>query len=183
MPRNRGGTAVILRPDMRSKTYNTSVVLEVQENTVESLPGLGLSDNDGGVDLLSQLRLSLLDGGHDHVTDTTGGQAVQTSTDTLDGDDVQVTGTRVVGAVHDGTDGETEGHLELATRGTTTARTRLVSPQVLLIRLPCSNRPLSSSAIPRRRIMKPGAGEHSPKFPFLLKISSWPAGCVSNLQT
>lgn len=119
------------------KTYNTSVVLEVQENTVESLPGLGLSDNDGGVDLLSQLRLSLLDGGHDHVTDTTGGQAVQASTDTLDGDDVQVTGTRVVGAVHDGTDGETEGHLELATRGTTTARTRLVSPQVLLIRLLC----------------------------------------------
>lgn len=74
-------------------TYDTSVVLEVQEDTVESLPGLGLSDDDSGVDLLSQLRLSLLDGGHDHVTDTTGGETVQTSTDTLDGDDVQVTST------------------------------------------------------------------------------------------
>lgn len=54
------------------------------------------------MDLLSQLRLSLLDCGHDHVTDTTGGQSVQAGTDTLDGDDVQVTGTGVVGAVHDG---------------------------------------------------------------------------------
>ena len=62
-----------------------------------------MPDNDGGVDLLSQLGLSLLDGGHDHVTDTAGGQAVQAGTDTLDGDDVQVAGTGVVGAVHDGT--------------------------------------------------------------------------------
>ena len=85
------------------KTYDTGVVLEVQEDTVESLPGLGLADDNGGVDLLSQLRLSLLDGGHDHVTDTTSGQTVQAGTDTLDGDDVQVTGTGVVGAVHDGT--------------------------------------------------------------------------------
>lgn len=82
---------------------DAGVVLEVQEDTVGALPGLGLSDDDGGVDLLAELGLSLLDGGHDHVTDTTGGQSVQAGTDTLDGDDVQVTGTRVVGAVHDGT--------------------------------------------------------------------------------
>lgn len=113
------------------------------------------------MDLLSQLRLSLLDGGHDHVTDTTGRETVQTSTDTLDGDDVQVTSTRVVAAVHDGAaifalvplflpspptihsvsvsqfdsgsvagslrggdvHWETEGHLQLATWGTTTAKT------------------------------------------------------------
>ena len=87
-------------------TYNTGVVLEVQEDTVESLPGLGLSDDNGGVDLLSEFRLSLLDGGHDHVTDTTSGQSVQASTNTLDGDDVEVSGTGVVGAVHDGTAGE-----------------------------------------------------------------------------
>lgn len=82
---------------------DTSVVLEVQEDTVGALPGLGLSDNDGRVDLLAELGLSLLDGGHDHVANTAGGQSVQAGTDTLDGDDVQVTGTRVVGAVHDGT--------------------------------------------------------------------------------
>lgn len=88
------------------QTYDTSVVLEVQEDTVESLPGLGLSNDNGGVDLLSEFGLSLLDGGHDHVTDTTSGQSVQASTNTLDGDDVEVSGTGVVSAVHDGTAGE-----------------------------------------------------------------------------
>lgn len=55
------------------------------------------------MDLLSQLGLSLLDGGDDHVTDTTSGETVQAGTDTLDGDDVQVASTGVVSAVHDGT--------------------------------------------------------------------------------
>ena len=84
-------------------TYDTGVVLEVEEDTIEALPGLGLADDDGGVDLLAELRLALLDGGHDHVADTTSGETVETSTDTLDGDDVKVTGTGVVRAVHDGT--------------------------------------------------------------------------------
>ena len=81
---------------------DTGVILKVEEDTVTSPPGLALADNDGGHDLLPELRLSLLDGGHDHVTGTTSGQAVKTRTDTLDGDDVQVAGTRVVAAVHDG---------------------------------------------------------------------------------
>lgn len=38
-----------------------------------------------------------------HVTDTTSGQSVQTGTNTLDGDDVEVSCTGVVCAVHDGT--------------------------------------------------------------------------------
>jgi hypothetical protein len=83
-------------------THHTSVVLEVQEDTVCSPPWLALADNDGGHDLLPQLRLSLLDGSHDHVSSTTGRQTVKTRTNTLDGDDVQVTGARVVAAVHDG---------------------------------------------------------------------------------
>ena len=53
--------------------------------------------------LLPELGLALLDGGHDHVTDTTSRQSVQAGTDTLDGDDVQVAGTGVVCAVHDST--------------------------------------------------------------------------------
>lgn len=40
--------------------------------------------------LLSQLWLSLLDRGHDHVTRTGGRQSVQSSTNALDGDDVEV---------------------------------------------------------------------------------------------
>jgi hypothetical protein len=53
-------------------------------------------------DLLPQLRLSLLDSRHDHVSRTTGRQTVKTRTNALDGDDVQVAGTGVVAAVHDG---------------------------------------------------------------------------------
>jgi len=100
---------------------DTGVILEVEEDTVTSPPGLALADNDGGHDLLPELRLSLLDGGHDHVTGTTSGQAVKARTDTLDGDDVQVAGTRVVAAVHDGADRKTEGHPQLVTGRTTSA--------------------------------------------------------------
>lgn len=87
----------------KGKTYNTSVILEVQENTISSLPRLRLSNNNSRHDLLSQLRLSLLDSRHNHVTDTTSWQTVETRTDTLDGDDVEISGSAVVAAVHDGT--------------------------------------------------------------------------------
>jgi hypothetical protein len=142
-------------------THNTGVILEVKENTICALPWLRLADDNRGHDLLPQLRLSLLDGRHDHVTDTTGRETVKTRSDTLDGDDVQVASTRVVAAVHDGAavvslafqflqpfvrhpirfpvsqfevlavadwsrEGnvhwETEGHLQLATWGTTTVQ-------------------------------------------------------------
>jgi len=82
-------------------THDTGVVLEVEEDTVCSPPGLALADDDSGHDLLPELRLSLLDGGHDHVTNTGSGQAVKTSANALDGDDVEVTGAGVVAAVHD----------------------------------------------------------------------------------
>lgn len=83
-------------------THDTSVILEVEEDAVGSPPWLALTDNDGRHDLLPQLRLSLLDSGHDHVANTTGGETVETGTDTLDGDDVEVTSAGVVCAVHDG---------------------------------------------------------------------------------
>jgi hypothetical protein len=86
----------------RSSTYNTSVVLEVQVDTVSPAPGLALADDNGGHNLLAELGLSLLDGGHDHVTDTGSGEAVQAGTNTADGNDVQVASTGVVAAVHHG---------------------------------------------------------------------------------
>lgn len=81
---------------------NTGIVLEVQEDTVGAAPGLALTDDNGGHDLLAQLGLTLLDGGHDHVTDTSSGQTVQAGTGTGDGNDVQVASTGVVAAVHHG---------------------------------------------------------------------------------
>lgn len=83
-------------------THHTSIVLEVQVDTVRSSPRLALTDDNGGHDLLSQLGLSLFDSGHDHVTHTSSGQTVQARTDTLDGDDVKVASTGVVAAVHHG---------------------------------------------------------------------------------
>jgi hypothetical protein len=91
-----------MSPNCQNCTHHTSVVLEVEEDTVCSPPWLALADNDGGHDLLPQLRLSLLDGGHDHVSRTTSRQTVKTRTNTLDGDDVQVAGAGVVAAIHDG---------------------------------------------------------------------------------
>lgn len=81
-------------------TYDTSVVLEVEENAVRSLPWLALSDNNSGHDLLPQFWLSLLDGGHNHVTNTGSGKTVQAGTGSFDGDDVEISGTGVVTAVH-----------------------------------------------------------------------------------
>ncbi|KAL4875955.1 hypothetical protein BJY04DRAFT_210952 [Aspergillus karnatakaensis] len=83
-------------------TYNTGIVLEVEVDAVGTAPGLALADNDSGHDLLTELGLSLLDGGHDHVSDTGGGEAVETRTNALDGDDVQVAGSGVVAAVEHG---------------------------------------------------------------------------------
>lgn len=45
---------------------------------------------------------------HDHVTGTGSGETVQSGTETLDSNDVEVSSTGVVAAVHDGTHGETE---------------------------------------------------------------------------
>lgn len=83
-------------------TYHTRVVLEVEVDAVRAPPRLALPHDHSRHDLLPEFRLALLHGGHDHVTGASSGQTVQTSTEALDGDDVQVTGAGVVAAVHDG---------------------------------------------------------------------------------
>lgn len=120
-----------------------------------------------------------------HVTDTTGGQPVQAGTDTLDGDDVQVSCAGVVCTVHDGTAAvlsvpnlcpllkprlmlissdresisegrkknvhwETQGHLELATRGTTAAR----RPPSVKLFLKCPNSSCPNCSISFGRLSK-----------------------------
>lgn len=98
---------------------DTCVVLKVKEDAVRSPPWLALADNHGGHNLLPQLWLSLLDSCHDHVTGTASGQTVESRADSLDRDDVQIAGARVIAAVHDGSDRQTKGHLELVTGGRT----------------------------------------------------------------
>lgn len=84
------------------ETHHTSVILEVEVDTVGTSPRLALSDNHRRHDLLSELRLSLLHGSDDHVTSTGSGETVETSTGSNDSDDVDVTGTGVVAAVDHG---------------------------------------------------------------------------------
>lgn len=87
---------------------DTGVVLEVQVGTILSSPWSRLSDHDGWHNLLSQFWLTLLDGGHDHVTSRSSWQSVQSSTEALDGKDVEVSSTRVVATVDDGTNWQTQ---------------------------------------------------------------------------
>jgi hypothetical protein len=68
--------------------------------------------------LLPEVGLSLLTGGHNHVASSTSRQAVEPGLDTLDGHDVQVLGAGVVGAVHDRSHWQSQGHAELVPGGT-----------------------------------------------------------------
>ena len=84
-------------------TYNASVVLEVKVDAIRPAPGLALANDNGGHDLFAEFGLSLLDGGHNHVTDTGSGETVKAGSNTSNGDDVQVASTGVITAVHYGT--------------------------------------------------------------------------------
>ena len=77
-------------------------------DTISSSPWLRLTNNNSRHDLLSEFGLTLLDSGHDHVTDTGSRETVKSGTKALNGNDAQVSGTRVVTAVDDSADGETE---------------------------------------------------------------------------
>ena len=63
--------------------------------------------DDGGHDLLSELGLTLLDGGKEHVTDGTGGESVELSSSHAGGNHEQVLCAGVVTAVHDRSHWET----------------------------------------------------------------------------
>ena len=99
--------------------WDRDATFEVHVDTILAAPGLALADDDGGHDLLPEVELTLFDGGHDHVADAGGRQAVEPTLDALDGDDVEVLGARVVRAVHGRCHGETQRHAELVPRRTT----------------------------------------------------------------
>lgn len=101
------------------KPIDQEWTFEVHINSVLSAPGLPLADNDGGHNLFPEIGLSLLHGGHDHVAYAGRRQTVESALDSLDGDDVEVLGSRIVGAVHCGRHGETKRHPKLVPRGTT----------------------------------------------------------------
>ena len=92
---------------------DTSVVFEVEDDTVLAAVALTLADDDARHDLLAEVGVTLLDGAHADITDSGGGEAVEAATVAPSGDEVEVLSTGVIGAVDDGTDGEGKGDLEL----------------------------------------------------------------------
>ena len=97
---------------------HTSVVLEVNVDTVLAVDGLALAHHDTCEHLLAELGLALLHRAHDHVSKTSLGKAVEDTTDTANCHNVQVLGTRVVGAVHHRCDRKAEGDAVLVTADT-----------------------------------------------------------------
>ena len=82
--------------------------------------------------LLAELGLTLLHGGHEHVSrayavsrssepSTARRESVETSTPARDRNDVQILGTRVISAVDHSAHRETETHSELVSSSTTTS--------------------------------------------------------------
>src|SRR5574337_356975 len=49
---------------------NTSIIFEIHEDTILSAPWLALPNNNSRQDLLPEIRLAFLDGGHNHITNT-----------------------------------------------------------------------------------------------------------------
>ena len=74
---------------------------------------LSLTDNDGLEHLLSELWLTLLDGGQEHVSDGSGWQTVESGLNSVHSEHVQVLGTSVVSAVHDRSHWQRVGDLQL----------------------------------------------------------------------
>ena len=81
--------------------------------------------------LLAELGLTLLHGGHEHISrayavsrssepSTASRESVKTSTPASDRNDVQILGTRVISAVNHSANGETEAHSELVSSSTST---------------------------------------------------------------
>lgn len=70
--------------------------------------------------LFTEFGLSLLDGGNNHVTNTSIGKPVQACTESVGFDEEQAFGTAVVSAVNNCTDWETQRKSEFGTRSTST---------------------------------------------------------------
>ena len=78
---------------------DTCVILKVDESSLSSSPRLSLSNDNGLKDLLSKLWLTLLDGNHHHITNSGAGQTIKSSTNSLNGNDVKILTSTVIGTI------------------------------------------------------------------------------------
>ena len=80
------------------------LTFEVKEISLSSSVCFSLSDDDGGQNLLSQLWLTLLDRGEEIFSNGTGWESIKSSTNLGASNHIQVFGSGVISAVHDGCD-------------------------------------------------------------------------------
>lgn len=88
---------------------NSGIVLAVDVSAIRPPPRSPLADDDGWVQFLPDLVVTLLAGAHDHIADGASWKTVETASDGHNCNDEQVLGSRVVGAVHCGCHGEASG--------------------------------------------------------------------------
>ena len=84
---------------------HSCVVFAVQEGSVRSVPCSSLSDYNSGVHFLSEFLDSLFDWAENYISDGSGGESVEMSSDSLNGDDVEILSSWVICAVEGGGDG------------------------------------------------------------------------------
>lgn len=98
--------------------YHTSIVLAVDVRPIRSSPRPSLSDDDSRVEFLPDLVVTFLAGAHDNIADGASGEPVETASHGHDGNDEEILGSGVVGAVHGGCDGQPASDSQLDTDGT-----------------------------------------------------------------
>lgn len=89
------------------------LTLKVQLIAFASAVALALPDDDSRQDLLTQLRLALLDRSQEKLANRALGKSVQAGADLGDGNDVQVLGASVVSTVHNAKRRNTGGDSQL----------------------------------------------------------------------
>ena len=82
-------------------------VLKVDKDTFLPAKGFALSDDNSRQDFFAEFGLALFDRAHDHVAGTGFRVTIEASSNVANANDVEILGSRIVGAVHNSGRGET----------------------------------------------------------------------------
>ena len=97
------------------------LTFKIDEHSILPAVRLPLSDHDSRDNFLSQFRFTLFHGSKEHVSCSGCRHSVQSSSKSMDCDDVEILGSSVVGTVHRRSDRQTKRDSKLGPRGATTA--------------------------------------------------------------
>merc|ERR1712183_739085 len=103
---------------------DTGVVFEVESDAVFAVIRFPLTNNHCWNHLFPEFGLSFFDRGHDHVADSSSWHSVQPRTKSSNRNNVKILGACVVGAIHDGSDWQSQRNAELSSGRTSTPSLR-----------------------------------------------------------